>query len=183
MLSIELLSPHCRLRLPHPHDSAAIQRYYHSNADFLQPWLPAYHPKHFELDHIKATTCSQLKLYLQRRLIPLLILGRQSNRLLGRLTYSQVVRGNAQTCTVGYQIGEAYNRRGLATEALQTANTYLFEEQGFHRIEALIMPHNHASIRVVEKLGFEYEGRSRGLLEINGAWQDHLRYALLAPST
>lgn len=182
MQSIELLSPHCRLRLPHPHDSAAIQRYYRSNADFLQPWLPAYHPQRFELDHIEATTRSQLELYLQRRLIPLLILGRQSNRLLGRLTYSQVVRGNAQTCTVGYQIGQAYTSRGLATEALQIANNYLFEAMGFHRVEALIMPHNQASIRVVEKLGFEYEGRSRALLQINGTWQDHLRYALLARS-
>ncbi len=180
MESIELLSPHCRLRLPHPHDSAALQRYYRSNAAFLQPWLPAYHPQRFQRDHIETTIRSQLELYLQRRLIPLLVLGRQSNRLLGRITYSQVVRGNAQTCTVGYQIGRDYNGRGIATEALYAANTYLFEKKGFHRIEALIMPHNHASIRVVEKLGFEYEGCSRGLLQINGAWRDHLRYALLA---
>lgn len=182
MQSIELLSTHCRLRLPHPYDSAALQRYYRSNAEFLQPWLPAYHPQHFELEHIRATTKSQLELYLQRRLIPLLILGRQSNRLLGRLTYSQVVRGNAQTCTVGYHVGRDYNRRGLATEALKTANAYLFEREGFHRIEALIMPHNQASIRVVEKLGFEYEGCSRRLLQINGVWRDHLRYALLNPN-
>ena len=181
MRSVELLTTHCRLRLPHPHDSTALQRYYQINAAFLQPWLPQYHPQRFQLDHIESTTRAQLELYLQGRLVPLLVLGRRSNRLIGRITYSQLVRGNVQSCTVGYQIGQAYNGKGLATEALRAANAHLMDIMGLHRIEALIMPHNKASIRVVEKLGFVYEGLSRRLLQIDGIWQDHCRYALLAP--
>lgn len=179
MRSIELLTTHCRLRLPHPNDSSAIQRYRLTNRAFLQPWLPTYHLQRFNLDHIDRTTKIQLEWYLDGRLVPLLILGRRSNRLLGRITYSHLSRGNAQTCIVAYQLGEEYNGQGLITEALQASNAYLFEALGFRRIEALIMPRNAPSIRVAQKLGFRYEGVSRELLQINGIWEDHARYALL----
>ena len=49
---------------------------------------------------------------------------------------------------------------------------------GLHRVEASIRPENHASRRVVEKLGFHEEGLRRRYLHIDGAWRDHLCYAL-----
>jgi ribosomal-protein-alanine N-acetyltransferase len=49
---------------------------------------------------------------------------------------------------------------------------------GLHRIEASIRPENQASRRVVEKLGFREEGLRRRYLHIDGAWRDHLCYAL-----
>ena len=49
---------------------------------------------------------------------------------------------------------------------------------GLHRVEASIRPENHASRRVVEKLGFREEGLRRRYLHIDGAWRDHLCYAL-----
>jgi ribosomal-protein-alanine N-acetyltransferase len=49
---------------------------------------------------------------------------------------------------------------------------------GLHRVEASIRPENHASRRVVEKLGFREEGIRRRHLHIDGAWRDHLCYAL-----
>jgi ribosomal-protein-alanine N-acetyltransferase len=49
---------------------------------------------------------------------------------------------------------------------------------GLHRLEASIRPENHASRRVVEKLGFREEGIRVRQLHINGAWRDHICYAL-----
>jgi [ribosomal protein S5]-alanine N-acetyltransferase len=51
---------------------------------------------------------------------------------------------------------------------------------GLHRLEAGIQPENYASRRVMEKLGFHEEGLRRGLVHMNGAWRDHLCYALTA---
>ena len=51
---------------------------------------------------------------------------------------------------------------------------------GLHRVEASIRPENTASRRVVEKLGFRDEGVRVRQLHINGAWRDHLCYALTA---
>jgi ribosomal-protein-alanine N-acetyltransferase len=57
---------------------------------------------------------------------------------------------------------------------------FAFEELKLHRLEAACMPSNAASIRVLEKNGFQREGLARRYLKINGVWQDHLLYATLA---
>jgi ribosomal-protein-alanine N-acetyltransferase len=41
-----------------------------------------------------------------------------------------------------------------------------------------IIPRNMPSRRVMEKLGLRTEGVSLGYLEINGEWEDHVRYAM-----
>jgi ribosomal-protein-alanine N-acetyltransferase len=81
---------------------------------------------------------------------------------------------------VGYWIDEAVAGRGVAPTALAMAIDHCFMVVGLHRVEASIRPENHASRRVVEKLGFREEGLRRRYLHIDGAWRDHLCYALTA---
>jgi ribosomal-protein-alanine N-acetyltransferase len=49
---------------------------------------------------------------------------------------------------------------------------------GLHRIEICIRPENAPSLRIVEKLGFRYEGLRRRYIHINGGWRDHFTFAL-----
>ena len=46
-------------------------------------------------------------------------------------------------------------------------------------MEICIRPENHASLRVVEKLGFRYEGLRRRFIHIDGDWRDHYAFALV----
>ena len=69
--------------------------------------------------------------------------------------------------------------KGYTTEALRKAIQVTFEEFHLHRIEAPIMPTKFASIQVVTKIGFQYEGVSRKMLMVNGIWEDHMRWVLL----
>ena len=55
---------------------------------------------------------------------------------------------------------------------------FAFEELAFHRIEVAIVPRNRASRRVVEKLELREEGVALRYLEIDGRWEDHVRYAV-----
>jgi ribosomal-protein-alanine N-acetyltransferase len=55
---------------------------------------------------------------------------------------------------------------------------YSFESLGLHRVEAAIVPRNAASRRVVEKLGLREEGIARRFLQIQGVYEDHIRYAM-----
>ena len=55
-----------------------------------------------------------------------------------------------------------------------------FEELRLHRVQAAIVPRNSASRRVAEKLGLRDEGTAQNYLEINGVWEDHVRYAITA---
>lgn len=99
--------------------------------------------------------------------------------LLGGLTLSNVRRGVTQACAVGYWIGQPYAGRGHMTRALSGAVRFAFDELKLHRMEAACMPHNSASIRVLERNGFQREGLARRYLKIDGVWQDHLLYATL----
>jgi ribosomal-protein-alanine N-acetyltransferase len=65
-------------------------------------------------------------------------------------------------------------------EALVVLARYAFEDLRLHRIQIAIIPRNAASRRVVEKLEIRNEGVAERYLEINGAWEDHVRYAITA---
>jgi [ribosomal protein S5]-alanine N-acetyltransferase len=99
-------------------------------------------------------------------------------RFTGQLTVGSIVWGSARSAQVGYWIDEAYAGLGIIPTALAMAIDHCFFVVGLHRVEATIRPENHASRRVVEKLGFREEGLRRRSLHIDGAWRDHLCYAM-----
>lgn len=99
--------------------------------------------------------------------------------LIGGITLSNVRRGVAQTGSLGYWIGGRFARQGYMTEALSAVLDFAFGHLGLHRIEAACLPRNAASRALLAKLGFQEEGYAREYLRINGAWQDHVLYAIL----
>lgn len=96
----------------------------------------------------------------------------------GQLTVGSILWGSARSGQVGYWIDEAVAGKGITPTALAMAIDHCFFVVGLHRVEASIRPENVASRRVVEKLGFREEGLRRKYLHIDGAWRDHLCYAL-----
>ena len=81
---------------------------------------------------------------------------------------------------VGYWIDERLAGRGIVPTALAMAVDHCFQVMRLHRLEACIQPLNVASRRTVEKLGFRNEGLRERLVYVNGAWRDHICYALTA---
>ena len=77
---------------------------------------------------------------------------------------------------MGYWIDEALAGNGYMPEALVVVARFAFEELRLHRIQVAIVPRNTASRRVVEKLELRDEGTAVRYLEINGVWEDHIRY-------
>ena len=76
-------------------------------------------------------------------------------------------------------MGEPFAGRGYMSRAVRAAAHFAFGTLRLHRLEAACLPHNDASIRVLESVGFQREGYARSYLRINGRWQDHILYALL----
>jgi ribosomal-protein-alanine N-acetyltransferase len=81
---------------------------------------------------------------------------------------------------VGYWIDEEKAGNGYTPEAVVVVARFAFEELRLHRIQIAIIPRNRASHRVMEKLDVRDEGTSIRYLEINGTWEDHVRYAITA---
>ncbi|MGH3273409.1 MAG: GNAT family N-acetyltransferase [Streptosporangiaceae bacterium] len=100
------------------------------------------------------------------------------DRFAGQLTVGGIVWGSSRSAQVGYWIDEAYAGQGVIPTVLAMALDHCFFSVGLHRVEATIRPENRASRRVVEKLGFREEGIRRRSLHIDGAWRDHVCYAL-----
>jgi [ribosomal protein S5]-alanine N-acetyltransferase len=96
----------------------------------------------------------------------------------GEINLSIVQRGPFQSSYVGYWIDEAHAGHGYMPEALVLLCRAAFEDLRLHRVQISIIPRNTASRRVVEKLGIRDEGVAQRYLEINGVWEDHIRYAM-----
>lgn len=94
----------------------------------------------------------------------------------GEINLNNVVRGAFQSATIGYWIDKARAGRSFMSEAVVVLSQFAFEELGLHRIEVCIIPRNANSRRVMEKLRFREEGIAERFLEINGVWEDHVRY-------
>lgn len=152
------------------------------NESFFKNWGPAYSEDFFQLDAIQEFLAKQM-IFIEKGLLLRFYIFHHSDKkykkILGNISYSNIQRGVAQYCNLGYKVDQQFNGKGIATEAINAGNDYVFKTLKLHRIEANIMPHNSASIRVIEKLGFHQEGIAQKLLKINGQWQDHIRYALL----
>lgn len=97
-------------------------------------------------------------------------------RFCGEVNLNNVLRGAIQTGTVGYWIDQRMAGRGLVAEGVVVLAEFAFETLRLHRLEICIVPGNHNSRRVMEKLAIREEGIAQRLVEINGVWEDHLRY-------
>jgi [ribosomal protein S5]-alanine N-acetyltransferase len=99
-------------------------------------------------------------------------------RLAGEINLSAIQRGPFQSAYVGYWIDEAEAGRGYTPEALVVLIRFAFDDLRLHRVQIAIIPRNTASRRVVEKVKIREEGVAERYLEINGVWEDHVRYAI-----
>lgn len=97
----------------------------------------------------------------------------------GQLNVSGMSYGSLASATIGYWVSERFAGKGVTPTAVALATDYCFFQLGLHRMEICIRPENAASLRVVEKLGFRYEGLRRRYIHINGDWCDHFCFALV----
>ncbi|HUS96161.1 MAG TPA: GNAT family protein [Hyphomicrobiaceae bacterium] len=107
------------------------------------------------------------------------IFRQDDDALIGGVTLSNIRRGVTQAVSLGYWTGRPFVRQGHMTRAVSLVVGFAFDDLRLHRIEAACLPNNAASVRVLERNGFQREGIARRYLRINGEWQDHLQFALL----
>lgn len=167
------------LRPPRAADHEAWATLRQASHAYLQPWEPMWP----EDDLTRAAFRRRLTIYAREmeagHAWPLFIFADSDQSLVGAITLSNVRRGVAETGTLGYWIGQRFAGRGLATAAVRAMTAHAFADLRLHRVEAACVPGNAASRRVLEKAGFELEGRARAYLKINGVWSDHLLFGLV----
>jgi ribosomal-protein-alanine N-acetyltransferase len=98
--------------------------------------------------------------------------------LAGEINLNNVMRGALQTGTIGYWIDRSRAGNAYVAESVVVLMKFAFEELHLHRLEICIIPRNHNSLRVMEKLNMRNEGIAQRFLEINGVWEDHARFGI-----
>lgn len=167
------------LRLPQLGDFRSWTTLRRDSAAFLRPWEPSW-----SSDHLSRKAFSNRVYWAQRSAaagtaIPVFLIRRSDQMLLGAVTLDNIRRGPAQAGTVGYWIGVSFARQGYMREALEALVHYAFANLDLSRLEAACLPENLASRGVLEKSGFKYEGVAQSYLQIDGRWRNHVLYACL----
>lgn len=162
-------------------DAAAWSEVRLANEAWLAPWEPT-SPAQWQ-DRFAVASFAPMLRVLRRHArlgttLPFAVTYR--GRLVGQVTAGNIWRGSLNSCFLGYWVDGRYAGRGIAPTAVALLADHCFGAARLHRVEANIRPENLASRRVVEKLGFRLEGTRERYLHIDGAWRDHLCYALTA---
>jgi ribosomal-protein-alanine N-acetyltransferase len=167
------------LRTPQMSDYPAWAELRAASREFLTPWEPLWANDELSRASFRRRVRHYLRDLREDIGYALFIFTASADALVGGLTLCNVRRGVTQSCTLGYWIGARYARQGYMTAAVRTVIPFVFDSLELHRLEAACLPTNTASIKLLERTGFEREGLARRYLRINGVWQDHLLYALL----
>ncbi len=171
------------LRYPRMPDFLQWAKLRSESRDFLAQWEPTWAADEFTKGAFRRRIKRYHKNARQDTAYAFFVFRRDDDALLGGCTLSNVHRGVSQTCSLGYWMGERFVRRGYMFDAVSALFPFVFSTLGLHRIEAACLPVNTPSRNLLLKAGFCEEGRARAFLKINGEWQDHLLFALLAGET
>jgi [ribosomal protein S5]-alanine N-acetyltransferase len=164
------------LRLIRSRDARPLQRELMENRGWLRPWEATSPDGPVSID-MRHGVRRLLQQYREGGGIPFVM--EYHGQVAGQLTVWGIARGSLGSATIGYWVSERFAGLGITPTAVAMATDLCFEEQGIHRMEICIRPENRASLRVVEKLGFRYEGLRRRYIHIDGDWRDHYAFALV----
>ncbi|MEP1765317.1 MAG: GNAT family protein [Sulfitobacter sp.] len=150
-----------------------------ASREFLSPWEPEW-----ANDHLSRKAFSNRVYWANRSVnagtaMPLFLIRRSDQMLLGAITLDNIRRGPALAGTLGYWTGAAFARQGYMREAIETVVHYAFTHLELSRIEAACLPENTPSRALLERSSFKYEGVAQSYLQISGRWRTHVLYASL----
>ena len=145
---------------------------------FLQRWLPWVQ---FHVDPASSTRFADACAndWDQGRALRFVIRERAHRTLVGVVGLESCIHLH-RSCELGYWLRREATHRGLMTEASLAAMDFAFKHMGAHRLRVAAATDNHASLSVIGRLGFRFEGIARQAEWCDGRWLDHATFALLA---
>ena len=170
------------IRLADVGEVPEIVRYYRDNHDHLQPFSPTFGAEQLDEAMWREQVIERQLEFARHESFRAFIFQRDSpRRIAGNVNLTQVVRGAFQSCVLGYNLEEGVQGRGYMTEAVKATVTFAFKQWKLHRIAANYMPRNTRSAAVLERCGFQIEGRAPAYLLVDGRWEEHVLTAVINP--
>lgn len=165
------------VRIVRVSDAKKLTQLVLGNREWLRPW-EATNPQGPNSFDIKAQIRGLLRQMRSQQGLPFVIQYR--DEVVGQINVSNIIYGSVAGANLGYWISPEIAGNSVTPTAVALISDHLFTNAGLHRVEIDIRPENKSSLRVVEKLGFRYEGLKERFIHINGDWRDHFVFALTA---
>ena len=172
-------TPRLTLRLPQHGDYSAWSALRQASQGFLTPWEPVWAADHLSRKSFTGRVAWANRSDIEGTGLPLFVIRREDQMLLGGITLDYIRRGPAQSGTIGYWMGEPFTRQAYMREAIEALCHHAFTRMDLSRIEAACLPENTPSRALLEKCGFKYEGVAQAYLQIAGRWRNHVLYSSL----
>ncbi|WP_184220543.1 GNAT family N-acetyltransferase [Microbacterium marinum] len=163
------------IRLVRSRDAKPLQTELAQNRSWLQQWEATSPDGPVSID-MRAGVRRLLQQHRDGSGIPLVM--EYDGEVAGQLNVWGIARGSLSSATIGYWVSERFAGRGITPTSVALATDLCFDDLRLHRMEICIRPENDKSLRVVQKLGFRYEGLRRRYIHIDGDWRDHYAFAL-----
>ncbi len=166
------------VRLLEASDAPALLRFEEENRAFFEATLPPRPASYYALDCVQQTIAASLE-EAQAGTAYLYVVVGADGAIVGRVNLFDVARGPVQGAELGYRIGERHQGQGHATRAVAHAVREAFERWDLHRLEASTAVANVASQIVLLRNGFQFWGRTRRSLLVQGTWIDSVCFERL----
>ncbi len=163
------------LRLVRSRDARTLQRELMENRGWLRPWEATIPGMSNSFD-MRIGVKRLLQQYRDGLGVPFVM--EHDGEIAGQLNVWGIARGSLSSATIGYWVSKRFAGRGITPTCVAMATDIAFTQVGLHRMEICIRPENTPSLRVVDKLGFRYEGMRPRYIHIDGDWRDHYAFAL-----
>jgi|P827metagenome_2_1110787.scaffolds.fasta_scaffold13155_3 ribosomal-protein-alanine N-acetyltransferase len=154
--------------------------YLNRNRSDFERWDRAFGEECYTIEYQEQALAAEQKLFLRSSGVRYyMFLSEKPDFIIGNISFSYLTEDGGHRCSIGYRIDTEYREQGYAYEAASFLIPLIHESYGTKRIEADILEENIPSKKLIEKLGFEYEGIARKSHTIAGVERDHLRYSLI----
>lgn len=166
------------LRIIKPDEALQVLDFYFRDKELFERYEPERIAGFYTLERQKqiiayeyntAVKGSMFRYYVYRKA--------DAGKIIGTICFHHIQGGFSSSCEIGYKFSSAYHHMGYATEALGKVTELIFTDMRLHRIMAWALPDNQASARLLQRVGFCFEGISRDYLFLHGAWRDHAQYS------
>lgn len=158
-------------------DSRDLWQAVESSRPNLEPWLP-WVPFNTDVEASGRYAEASASDWDSARACRFAIRDRATRRFLGVIGLEGFAHLH-ESCELGYWLRTDTTRRGLMTEAGRAVLDWAFNSVNAHRVRVAAATDNHASLGVIRRLGFRFEGIARQAERCNGRWLDHAVFALL----
>lgn len=152
------------------------------NSDYFEPYEAEKPPNYYTLKYQSVSLRLEYNAFIKNSYARFYVFTKdEPDRIIGTVSFGNMHKFPFFSTSIGYKFSKTVWGNGYAAESIICASSAIFKDGGFHRIEAYVMPDNLSSVKVLENVGFEYEGIAKSSIRVCGEYKDHAQYALINP--